>query len=207
MRGSAEPVTAGNVLRAALRYPARTSALIRWQGIRCGGKDWRSSRDEHRLLSATEARRRPSTFVAGRRWAARTGARARRGAPAPDPAVAARTGIHIRLPDGAVRAGDRSCPRRRRPLGLLHSARPDGEIGFGEAYMAGEWDSPELVAVLEALARQLDTLVPPPLQRFRRLYEARHPPPRKMIGPAPAATSPGTTTCPTTCSRRSSTRP
>ena len=41
--------------------------------------------------------------------------------------------------------------------------------------MAGEWDSPELVAVLEALARHLDTLVPPPLQRFRRFYEPRQP--------------------------------
>ena len=41
--------------------------------------------------------------------------------------------------------------------------------------MAGEWDSPELVAVLEAMARHLDTLVPPPLQRLRRFYEARQP--------------------------------
>ena len=35
LRGQRRAVTAANVLRAALRYPsARTSALIRWQGIR-----------------------------------------------------------------------------------------------------------------------------------------------------------------------------
>ena len=41
--------------------------------------------------------------------------------------------------------------------------------------MAGEWDSPDLVAVLVAMARHLDTLVPPPLQGLRRLYEGRQP--------------------------------
>ena len=35
LRGQRRAVTAANVLRATLRYPsARTSALIRWQGIR-----------------------------------------------------------------------------------------------------------------------------------------------------------------------------
>ena len=73
--------------------------------------------------------------------------------------------------------------------------------------MAGEWDSPELVAVLEVLARHLDTLVPPRLQRFRRFYEPRQPAAEDNDRPGPAGTSPGTTTFPTTCSRRSSTRP
>ena len=51
----------------------------------------------------------------------------------------------------------------------------EGKIGFGEGYMAGDWDAPCLVEVLEALARQIDTLIPPRLQWIRRLYEGRHP--------------------------------
>ena len=41
--------------------------------------------------------------------------------------------------------------------------------------MAGEWDSVELVELLEALARQADSLVPRHLQGIRRWYEARRP--------------------------------
>jgi cyclopropane-fatty-acyl-phospholipid synthase len=50
-----------------------------------------------------------------------------------------------------------------------------GKVGFGESYMAGEWSSTDLVAVLEALARQADSLVPRPLQLLRRWYDARQP--------------------------------
>ncbi|MDT0267482.1 class I SAM-dependent methyltransferase [Streptomyces sp. DSM 44915] len=50
-----------------------------------------------------------------------------------------------------------------------------GLIGFGESYLAGEWDSPELVAVLTELAGHAATLVPPPLQRLRRLWAVRQP--------------------------------
>jgi cyclopropane-fatty-acyl-phospholipid synthase len=51
----------------------------------------------------------------------------------------------------------------------------EGKIGFGEAYMAGDWDAPCLVEVLEALAREINRLIPPSLQWLRRLYEGRHP--------------------------------
>jgi cyclopropane-fatty-acyl-phospholipid synthase len=50
-----------------------------------------------------------------------------------------------------------------------------GKIGFGESYMAKEWDAEHLVEVLEALARQADSLVPQALQVLRRWYDARHP--------------------------------
>jgi cyclopropane-fatty-acyl-phospholipid synthase len=90
--------------------------------------------------------------------------------------IAGRTGIHVRLADGrsfgpvtgpALHVSD--------PWAFFTRLGRDGKIGFGEAYMAGEWDSPELVAVLESLARHLGTLVPPPLQGLRRFYEARKP--------------------------------
>jgi cyclopropane-fatty-acyl-phospholipid synthase len=51
----------------------------------------------------------------------------------------------------------------------------DGKIGFGEAYMAGDWDAPCLIDVLEAMARKIDSLIPRRVQWVRRLYEKRHP--------------------------------
>ncbi|KAA6215842.1 SAM-dependent methyltransferase [Streptomyces filamentosus] len=51
----------------------------------------------------------------------------------------------------------------------------DGLIGFGESYMAGEWDADDLVAVLTVLARHVDDLVPAPLRRFRGAWVRRRP--------------------------------
>ncbi|WP_046315958.1 class I SAM-dependent methyltransferase [Mycobacterium sp. UM_Kg1] len=50
-----------------------------------------------------------------------------------------------------------------------------GLIGFGEAYMAGEWHSPDLVALLSVLAGAMDELVPASLQRLRPLVLASGP--------------------------------
>ncbi|MFE3289172.1 class I SAM-dependent methyltransferase [Rhodococcus sp. NPDC059234] len=68
------------------------------------------------------------------------------------------------------------------PLMLLHrpgdfAARvaAGGLIGFGEAYMAGDWSAPHLAAVLTVLASHIDTLVPAPLQRLRALCLPRQP--------------------------------
>ncbi|NEB00398.1 class I SAM-dependent methyltransferase [Streptomyces sp. SID13726] len=50
-----------------------------------------------------------------------------------------------------------------------------GLVGFGESYMAGEWDAPDLVAVLTVLAGHAAELIPAPLQRLRGLWAPRHP--------------------------------
>ncbi|MET9162301.1 cyclopropane-fatty-acyl-phospholipid synthase family protein [Streptomyces parvulus] len=50
-----------------------------------------------------------------------------------------------------------------------------GLIGFGESYMAGEWDAPDLVGALGVLAANAADLVPRPLQRLRRLWHQRQP--------------------------------
>ncbi|MFD5257425.1 class I SAM-dependent methyltransferase [Streptomyces bobili] len=50
-----------------------------------------------------------------------------------------------------------------------------GLVGFGESYMAGEWDAPDLVAALSVLAGQAADLIPAPLQRLRGLWALRHP--------------------------------
>ncbi|MFE9245939.1 class I SAM-dependent methyltransferase [Nocardiopsis sp. NPDC006938] len=51
----------------------------------------------------------------------------------------------------------------------------DGLIGFGESYMAGEWDSPDPVTVLTRLAERYEDLVPRPLQPLRHLTLPRRP--------------------------------
>ncbi|MFG2307821.1 class I SAM-dependent methyltransferase [Streptomyces sp. NPDC048566] len=50
-----------------------------------------------------------------------------------------------------------------------------GLIGFGESYMAGEWDAPDLVAALTVLAGNLAELIPAPLQKLRGLWALRRP--------------------------------
>ncbi len=51
----------------------------------------------------------------------------------------------------------------------------DGLIGFGESYMTGAWDSPDLAKLLTTLAGEIGTLVPASWQRLRKWYVARHP--------------------------------
>ncbi len=46
------------------------------------------------------------------------------------------------------------------PEHLVRRVANDGMIGFGEAYMAGDWDAPDLEAVLEVFAVNYDDLVP-----------------------------------------------
>ncbi|MFJ8011192.1 class I SAM-dependent methyltransferase [Streptomyces sp. NPDC096339] len=50
-----------------------------------------------------------------------------------------------------------------------------GLIGFGESYMAGEWDSDDLAGVLTVLAAHVDELVPAPLRRLRGLWVSARP--------------------------------
>jgi cyclopropane-fatty-acyl-phospholipid synthase len=85
-------------------------------------------------------------------------------------------GIYVQLPDGGS-FGTRSGP----VLDVIDEGAfyarlgRDGKIGFGEGYMAGDWEAPHLVEVLEAMAREIDDLIPTSLQWIRRLYEERHP--------------------------------
>lgn len=50
-----------------------------------------------------------------------------------------------------------------------------GLIGFGESYMAGEWEAPDLVGALSVLAAHVTTLVPRGLQRLRGLWALGQP--------------------------------
>jgi cyclopropane-fatty-acyl-phospholipid synthase len=90
--------------------------------------------------------------------------------------VASRTGIRLVFPDGR-QGGDLHGPvlRVRDEEAFLTRLGRDGKVGFGEAYMAGDWDADDVVAVLEPLARHVGSLVPHQLQWLRGIYDARHP--------------------------------
>ena len=90
--------------------------------------------------------------------------------------AAMQAGIRVEFPEG-TRFGPAggAVLKVLQPERFLARLGVDGKIGFGESYMAEEWDAVDLVGVLEALARRVDSLVPRPLQRIRRWYEARQP--------------------------------
>jgi cyclopropane-fatty-acyl-phospholipid synthase len=92
--------------------------------------------------------------------------------------IAARLRIGVQLPDGRLLhdAGPgRPAMILRRPEDFFRRAGAGGLIGFGESYMAGDWDATDLTGLLKILAGQVDRLVPRPLQRLRGLYVARRP--------------------------------
>ncbi|MGW0890515.1 class I SAM-dependent methyltransferase [Saccharopolyspora sp. NPDC002578] len=61
------------------------------------------------------------------------------------------------------------------PGAFFHRLGADSKIGFGESYMAEEWDSPEPADLLTPFAERLATLVPKPLQGLRRWVDAPKP--------------------------------
>ncbi len=75
-------------------------------------------------------------------------------------------------------------PRGARAVPVLYLHRPDdffrrvgagGLIGFGESYMAGDWDADDLPGLLTVLAERVDRLVPRWAQWLRGAYVARPP--------------------------------
>lgn len=103
--------------------------------------------------------------------------------------------------------GDTADPTMRlvRPTSFFHRLGATGTIGFGEAYMAGDWTTEDLPGVLSTFAAHVRELVPAALQGCAvwRCAASR----RTTTTPSkvPGATSSGITTCRMTCSRCSST--
>ncbi|WP_395298248.1 class I SAM-dependent methyltransferase [Kitasatospora hibisci] len=92
--------------------------------------------------------------------------------------LAARRGLRIEHPAGLCRQpAPPGTPvlRLHRPGDFLHRVGEGGLIGFGEAYQAGDWDSPDLITLLTELATAPQTLVPRGTQWLRRLYVSRPP--------------------------------
>src|SRR4051795_1428686 len=89
--------------------------------------------------------------------------------------------IRAVLPDGRVLgAGGRDSPVMRlvRPQAFFARLGADVKIGFGEAYMTGDWHSDEdtdLADLLSAFAARVTRLVHPALQKLRHLVERTQP--------------------------------
>lgn len=83
--------------------------------------------------------------------------------------------VTVSFPDGATIG--RGGPELRivRPSAFFHRLGAHANVGFGEAYMAGDWTSPDPAAALTPFAARIATLVPAPLQVLRRWVDARRP--------------------------------
>ena len=86
--------------------------------------------------------------------------------------------LRVRFPDGRLIGAGASAD----PVMVLHRPREffrrfgaSGLIGFGESYMAGEWDSADLTGLLTVFAANVGDLVPPWQQRLRQLAVRRPP--------------------------------
>jgi cyclopropane-fatty-acyl-phospholipid synthase len=90
--------------------------------------------------------------------------------------------LRVRFPDGRLlgAAGDEQSPDA--PVMVLHRPREffrrfgaSGLIGFGESYLAGDWDCADLTGLLTVFAAHAGDLIPPRLQRMRALAVRRPP--------------------------------
>jgi cyclopropane-fatty-acyl-phospholipid synthase len=95
----------------------------------------------------------------------------------------ARLPLLVSLPDGhVIGGGGPGAPVMvlSRPREFYRRFGASGLIGFGESYLAGEWDAAgqngdNLTALLTVLAEHAAELVPPWLQRLRKLAVRRQP--------------------------------
>ncbi|MCX3063054.1 class I SAM-dependent methyltransferase [Streptomyces beihaiensis] len=83
--------------------------------------------------------------------------------------------LRVRFAGGAVSGLGGPLIEVRDPKAFHARVGTRGLIGFGESYMAGEWDAPDLVGALTVLAAHAADLVPPRLQRLRGLWAQRQP--------------------------------
>jgi cyclopropane-fatty-acyl-phospholipid synthase len=86
--------------------------------------------------------------------------------------------ITVRFPDGRLLgAGGTGAPVMvvNRPRDFFRRLGDSGLIGFGESYMAGDWDCADLTGLLTVFAEHAGDLIPPWLQRLRPLAVRRPP--------------------------------
>ncbi|CAG7650205.1 SAM-dependent methyltransferase [Actinacidiphila bryophytorum] len=83
--------------------------------------------------------------------------------------------LRVAAPDGRIAGRGGPVLYLHDPGAFHRRIGADGLIGFGESYMAGEWDADDLVAVLTVLAEHATVLVPLALQRLRGLWAHRRP--------------------------------
>jgi cyclopropane-fatty-acyl-phospholipid synthase len=86
--------------------------------------------------------------------------------------------LRVRFPDGRlIGAGTTEDPVMilHRPREFFRRVGASGLIGFGESYMASDWDCADLTALLTVFAANVGDLVPPWQQRLRQLAVRKQP--------------------------------
>jgi cyclopropane-fatty-acyl-phospholipid synthase len=92
--------------------------------------------------------------------------------------VLGRLELQVLLPEGQVIGGGRigdPVMKLLRPEAFYRRVGASGLIGFGEAYMAGDWDAEDLSGLLTVFAHEMATLIPPKLQRLRDIVVQHQP--------------------------------
>ena len=87
--------------------------------------------------------------------------------------------LRVRFPDGKlIGGGSPTAPVMvlNRPRDFFRRFGASGLIGFGESYMAGDWDCADLTGLLTVFAANVGDLVPPWQQRLRQLAVRKQPP-------------------------------
>ncbi|HEY5396531.1 MAG TPA: cyclopropane-fatty-acyl-phospholipid synthase family protein [Trebonia sp.] len=93
-------------------------------------------------------------------------------------AATARLPIRVRLADGRQFGGgpvDGPLMMIHNPGAFFTRLGAGGLIGFGESYMAGDWDCEDLTGLLTVFAAHVGDLVPTPFQRLRTMAVRRLP--------------------------------
>jgi cyclopropane-fatty-acyl-phospholipid synthase len=182
LRGTRRPATVGHVARMQILAPLAplmVALRIRIQGIAL----WlRRVPVVPRVKMTVEKR---STAIDPERWPAvakvPSGPFAAASAVIADRLLrraAARLPLRLVYPNGTVMgAGEATSPRLviNQPNRLARRIGRHGLIGFGESYMAGEWESDALTELLTILARDIGDLVPRGLQWLRPIVLASQP--------------------------------
>jgi cyclopropane-fatty-acyl-phospholipid synthase len=182
LRGTRRPATVGHVARMQILSPLAplmVALRIRIQGIAL----WRRRVPVVARANAIDENRLPK--IDSERWPAvarvPSGPRAAASASVANRLLrraAARLPLRLAYPDGTViGAGDAASPTLviNRPDRLARRIGRYGLIGFGESYMAGEWESDALIQLLTVLATDMANLVPPALQWLRPIVVASQP--------------------------------
>jgi cyclopropane-fatty-acyl-phospholipid synthase len=93
-------------------------------------------------------------------------------------AAVSRLPILVQLPDGrCLGAGKPGAPMMKLhdPASFFTRVGAGGLIGFGESYLADEWDCDDLTGLITVFATHIRALVPGPLQKLRKLAVRRQP--------------------------------
>jgi cyclopropane-fatty-acyl-phospholipid synthase len=93
-------------------------------------------------------------------------------------AAVSRLPVRVRMPGGRrLGAGSPGAPVMtiHNPAAFFTRLGSGGLIGFGESYLAGDWDCSDLTGLLTVFASHVRDLVPGPLQRLRRMAVRRQP--------------------------------